>query len=213
MQVQWKGKAILSSSEKTCAIAESGAGIFLPPKDKQICKICARAVPWPLAALAAGGGTIFHSPPFSSRCSFLDNNGRIQMLICRDYFMGGRAAKRCKDFVCEWGRCNPTPAAALVRRALVFLTCWQITKVQEKIKCCQGAAASLGTTPEQAPSSPGERAPLAAPGLLPSASEPSSGCPREENQTQTDGAETFFSAFPFPITQALRTGISNSHML
>lgn len=55
MQVQWKGKAILSSSEKACAIAESGAGIFLPPRDKQICKICAWAVPWPLAALAAGG--------------------------------------------------------------------------------------------------------------------------------------------------------------
>lgn len=56
MQVQRKGKAILSSSEKTCAIAESGAGIFLPPRDKQICKICARVVLWPLAALAAGGG-------------------------------------------------------------------------------------------------------------------------------------------------------------
>lgn len=77
------------------------------------------------------------------------------MLICRDYFMGGRAAKWCKDFVCEWWRCNPTPAAALVRCARVFLTCWQITKVQEKIKRCQRAAASLGTTPEQAPSSPG----------------------------------------------------------
>lgn len=65
MQVQWKGKAILSSSEKTCAIAESGAGIFLPPKDKQICKICARAVPWPLAALAAGGGGPSFTPHLS----------------------------------------------------------------------------------------------------------------------------------------------------
>lgn len=112
---------------------------------------CGPSLPW----LLGGGGTIFHSPPFSSRCSFSDNNGRIQMLICRDYFMGGRAAKWCKDFVCEWWRCNPTPAAALVRCARVFLTCWQITKVQEKIKRCQRAAASLGTTPEQAPSSPG----------------------------------------------------------